>query len=284
MLDMVLGADPKMVVVSNNELSIGAFSRVTSLTQKALRVYERDNLLTPARVDLHNGYRWYSTEQIHQARLIGLLRGLDMSLDEIRRLLALDSGVASMLLAAWWFRRDHEHRSRRVLLGHIQSIIKNEESSMYEVHVRHIPAHRVMSVQRRVRQPDLEQFILDTWAKFEKHLDGQEPTGEYTVLYHGRVEADLDGPVEAIMGCPESTQASDAIGIRTEPAHDVAYTRLTKSQFMFPEILGAYDAVASSPEVQERGSTELTCREIYLGGWAELADDDPAGDIAFPLA
>jgi hypothetical protein len=149
-----------------------------------------------------------------------------------------------MQLAAWWFRRDLEHRSQRALLGHIQSIIKNEESSMYEVHVRHIPAHRVMSVQRRVLQPELE----------------------------------------AIMGCPESTQASDTIGIRIEPAHDVAYTRLTKAQFMFPEILGAYDAVASSPEVQERGSSALTCREIYLGGRAELADDDPAGDIAFPLA
>jgi DNA-binding transcriptional MerR regulator len=281
---MVPGAGSKMVVVSNNELSIGAFARLTNLTQKALRVYERDDLLTPARVDSHNGYRWYSIEQVNQARLIGLLRGLDMSLDDIRRLLALDRGVASMQLGAWWVRCDHEHSSRRALLRHIQSIIKNEESSMYEVHVRHIPARRVMSVQRRVLQPDLEQFILDTWAKFEKHLDGEQQTGEYTVLYHGRVEADLDGPVEAIMGCPESTQPTDTIGIRTEPAHDVAYTRLSKAQFMFPEILGAYDAVASSPEVQERGSSELTCREIYLGGWEELADDDPAGDIAFPLA
>lgn len=280
---MVPGADPKMVDVSNEELSIGAFSRLTNLTQKALRVYERDELLTPARVDSHNGYRWYSTGQVHQARLIGLLRGLDMPLDEIRRLLSLDGGVASMQLGAWWVHRDREHRSRRALLGHIQTIIKNEESSMYDIHVRHIPAHRVMSVQRRVLQPDLEQFILDTWAQFEAYLDGKEPTGEYSVIYHGRVEADLDGPVEAIMGCPESTQASDLIGIRAEPAHDVAYTRLTKAQFSFPEILGAYDAVAMSPEVKVRGNSAMDPREIYLGNWAALADDDPAGDIAFPL-
>ena len=64
----------------------------------------------------------------------------------------------------------------------------------------------------------------------------------------------------------------------------MAYTRLTKGQFEFPEILGAYDAVACSPEVQERGSSSLSCREIYLGAWDELSDDDPAGDIAFPLA
>jgi hypothetical protein len=212
-----------------------------------------------------------------------LLRGLEMPLDDIRRLLSLDSGVANMQLGAWWVTRDREHQSRRALLGHIQSIIKNEESSMYDVHVRHIPATRVLSVQRRVLQPDLQQFILDTWAQFETYLDGKQPTGEYTVIYHGRVEADLDGPVEAIMGCPESTQASDTIGIRTEPAHDVAYTRLTKAQFSFPEILGAYDAVATSAEVKERGNSSMDPREIYLGSWAELDDDDPAGDVAFPL-
>ena len=79
---MVPGADPKMNLVSNEELSIGAFSRLTNLTQKALRVYERDELLIPARVDSHNGYRWYSTDQVHQGRLIGLLRGLEMPLTE----------------------------------------------------------------------------------------------------------------------------------------------------------------------------------------------------------
>ena len=141
-----------------------------------------------------------------------------------------------------------------------------------------------MSLQRRVFQPDLEKFILDTWDQFKEHLGGEQPTGEFTVIYHGRVEQDLDGPVEAIMGCPESVQPSDAIGIRTEPAHDVAYTRLTKGQFEFPEILGAYDAVACSPQVQERGMSPLGCREIYVGEWDELGDDDPAGDIAFPLS
>jgi DNA-binding transcriptional MerR regulator len=280
---MVPGACPKMVVVSNTELSIGAFARLTNLTPKALRVYERDDVLTPARVDCHNGYRWYSTEQVTQARLIGLLRGLDMSLEDIRRLLTVDSGVASMQLSAWWVQREREHQSQRSLVGHIQSIMREEEPSMYEVQVRHIPAHRVMSVQRRVFQPDLERFLVDARADFEKHLAGMPPTGEFTVIFHGRVDAELDGPVEVIMGCPDSTQPTDTIGIRTEPAHDIAYTRLTKGQFAFPELLGAYDAVACSPQAQERGLSPLGCREIY-SGWEELGDDDYAGDVAFPLA
>ncbi len=273
-----------MVDVSHQELTIGGFGRLAGLTPKALRVYEREGLLSPIRVDANNGYRWYSTAQVEDARLIGLLRGLQMPLDDIRDLLLLDRAVGSMKLAVWWAQRERHHSGRRALMAHIQSIIKGEESSMYDVHVRHIPAQRVMTRQRRVRQPDLQNFILDTWADFNKHLDGEQPTGQFTMIYHGRVEEDLDGPVEAIMGCPESIQPSDTIGIRTEPAHDVAYTRLTKSQFVFPEILGAYDAVACSTHVQQRGSSQLTCREIYLGGWDELSDDDPAGDVAFPLA
>jgi len=273
-----------MDAVPHQELTISTFGRLTGLTPKALRIYEREGVLSPTRVDERNGYRWYSTEQVDDARLIGLLRGLEMPLDEIRRLLALDRSVGAMKLSAWWTQRERQHSGRRALLAHIQSIIKGEESSMYDVQVRHIPAHRVMSLQRRVFQPDLEQFILDTWKLFNEHLGDEEATGEFTVIYHGRVEADLDGPVEAIMGCPESVQPTETIGIRTEPAHDVAYTRLMKSQFQFPEILGAYDAVACSPQVQERGSSELSCREIYLGDWEELSNDDPAGDIAFPLA
>jgi DNA-binding transcriptional MerR regulator len=273
-----------MVVVSHEEMSIGRFARLSNLTSKALRIYERDGLLKPTRVDARNGYRWYSTEQLDDARLIGLLRGLEMSLDDIRGLLALDRSVAGMQLAAWWIRREREHHGRRSLVGHIQSIITGEESAMYDVHVRHIPAQRVMSVQRRVLQPDLEAFILDTWVAFNRHLGDHPPAGQFTVIYHGRVEHDLDGPVEAILGCPTSTLPTDTIGIRTEPAHDVAYTRLTKGQFEFPEILGAYDAVACSSHVQARGISPLGCREIYLGGWDDLHDDDPAGDIAFPLA
>jgi hypothetical protein len=59
-LDSVPGADPKMDVVSDEEMSISAFSRLTNLTPKALRVYERDELLVPARVDSQNGHPSHS--------------------------------------------------------------------------------------------------------------------------------------------------------------------------------------------------------------------------------
>jgi DNA-binding transcriptional MerR regulator len=71
-------------------LSIGRFSQLTGLTSKALRLYDRLNLLKPLVVDFASGYRYYSPEQIPLARDIQLLRSLHMPLDEIATLLRAD--------------------------------------------------------------------------------------------------------------------------------------------------------------------------------------------------
>ena len=67
--------------------SIGEFSRITSLTVKALRFYHEKGILVPARVDEDSGYRYYSTDNAARARLIVRLRDLEFSLEEIREIL-----------------------------------------------------------------------------------------------------------------------------------------------------------------------------------------------------
>ena len=69
-------------------LTIGEFARLTRLTTKALRIYDESGLLRPKQVDRANGYRRYSIEQSHTARLIGLLRATNLGLPEIGLLLA----------------------------------------------------------------------------------------------------------------------------------------------------------------------------------------------------
>ena len=55
---------------------IGEFSKITSLTIKALRYYEEQEILCPSERD-KNGYRLYNDQDYERARLIALLRGLD---------------------------------------------------------------------------------------------------------------------------------------------------------------------------------------------------------------
>jgi DNA-binding transcriptional MerR regulator len=81
-------------------ISIGRFAALTGLTVKALRLYEARDLLRPALVDFHSGYRYYTRDQVATARRIRLLRSLEMPLDEIRATLhAPDAATARLHLA-----------------------------------------------------------------------------------------------------------------------------------------------------------------------------------------
>lgn len=65
---------------------IGAFSKITSLTVKALRYYDEQGLLRPSARD-ESGYRLYSEEDYQTARRIALLRRFGFSIAELRDVL-----------------------------------------------------------------------------------------------------------------------------------------------------------------------------------------------------
>jgi DNA-binding transcriptional MerR regulator len=68
-------------------LPVGRFAKLSGLTPKMLRHYDRLGLLRPAVHDPDTGYRHYDPLQVREAELIRLLRDLDVSLDGIRALL-----------------------------------------------------------------------------------------------------------------------------------------------------------------------------------------------------
>ncbi|MCU1368465.1 MAG: putative MerR family transcriptional regulator, partial [Ilumatobacteraceae bacterium] len=131
---------------------------------------------------------------------------------------------------------------------------------------------------------ETDRFVAAARAAFAEHLGEVESIGPFTLIFHGIVDDESDGPIEAVLGCPESMQPSARVGIRTEPAHDEAYTTITKAEWAYPAILAAYDAVACSPEAQARPGSALSCREVYLVDPDTIGDDDLVCDIAFPLA
>ncbi|MGI9604118.1 MAG: MerR family transcriptional regulator [Acidimicrobiales bacterium] len=267
-------------------LTIGAFAHRTGLTAKALRIYDDIGLLPPAAVDPSSGYRFYGTDQVRAARLIGMLRGLDLGLDEIALVVADhddDRDRAVARLGQHLDALEADHSSRRVLVRHIESFLREDHQLMFTISTRHVPAQRVMSIQRRLRAPQTDAFVAEAKAAFAEHLGVREPTGPFTVVFHGIVDHESDGPIEAILGCPDDVMPSEAIGVRTEPAHDEAFTTITKAQWDFPAILAAYDAVACSPEAVARPDSGLSCREVYVAEPDDIGSDDFICDIAFPL-
>jgi DNA-binding transcriptional MerR regulator len=76
--------------VEDDLLSIGRFARLTGLSVGALRHYDELDVLRPADIDRFTGYRRYRRAQLETARTIARLRDLEVPLEEIRDVLAMD--------------------------------------------------------------------------------------------------------------------------------------------------------------------------------------------------
>jgi DNA-binding transcriptional MerR regulator len=81
------------------EISIGEFARRSRLSLKALRLYDERGVLVPARVDQASGYGYYDTAQLDKARLVVMLRQLQLPLAAVKELLACDPADAAARIA-----------------------------------------------------------------------------------------------------------------------------------------------------------------------------------------
>ncbi len=67
-----------------NLLKIGDVSKLCNISIKTLRYYEEMGIITPVKVDIYSGYRFYDEENIETIYKIQLLKELGFSLAEIR--------------------------------------------------------------------------------------------------------------------------------------------------------------------------------------------------------
>jgi DNA-binding transcriptional MerR regulator len=267
-------------------LGIGAFARRARLSPKALRLYDRQGLLPPDRVDPVTGYRFYRESRLAQARLIVRLRGLDMPLATVAEVLAVPGPEAAALVAAYWEAVERRIAGQRELALHLRIRLSGDEGrpDMYEIEEREVPEQLVLTEQRHARPEDLPTWIpqaCDRLAAAAQGLGGV--VGAPFVIYHGEVNEDSDGPVEVCVPIRRSAGAGTAHPHRVEPAHREAFTRITRAQVAYPQILSAYDAVFEWAKREDRTAGGAP-REVYFADWAAAGEADPVCDIAVPLA
>lgn len=270
-------------LVSDQLLTIGTFARRSRLSMKALRLYERLGLLSPAEVDPENGYRRYRERQLFTARLIVGLRSLDMPLSDVARVISASGEVGAGVLTSYWDAMEQRVAAQRVLAEQLrQSLIFGEARfGTFEIHLRDVPEQIVLSEKREVDMFELPATILAATERLTERATAHGGiAGEQFVVYHGEVNEDSGGPVEVCL--PVATESA---ATRREPAHRQAYVIVTKAQFGWPQILSAYDAIEQWIDWHNR-----TCvgspREIYRAGVdpASAIPTDVVCDVAFPIA
>jgi DNA-binding transcriptional MerR regulator len=100
-------------------LSIGRFARLAGLSVGALRHYDELDLLRPADIDRFTGYRRYRRSQLEAARTIARLRDLELPLDDIREVLAMDDPAAQRRVIASHRARIEARSNRLTRLLHV---------------------------------------------------------------------------------------------------------------------------------------------------------------------
>jgi DNA-binding transcriptional MerR regulator len=266
-------------------LGIGAFARRARLSPKALRLYDRQGLLPPDRVDPVTGYRYYRESRLAAARLIVRLRGLDMPLATVAEVLAAPGPQAAELVAGYWESVERRVAGQRELAAHLRIRLSGGEGSsdMYGIEQREVPEQLVLTEQRHAGPEDLPVWIpaaCDRLAEAAKAYGGVAAAP--FVVYHGEVNEDSDGPVEVCVPIDAAHTGGVAHAHRVEPAHREAYTTITKAQVAYPQILSAYDAVFEWAKREGR-SVVSAPREVYFADWAAVGEADPVCDIAVPV-
>ena len=176
---------------------IGEFSKLSMLTVKALRFYEKAGLLIPAKVDEFTGYRFYEACQLETAAVIKALRQLDFSVSEIKAY--LDGVPLKEALAA----KEAELIQKQTDISVQLSIIKylSEDKEMkYQAVIKEISQTVVYSEERMLKSySDVSALILDSAEEcrrlnpdiecskpdycFCEYLDGEHKETDIMVRY-----------------------------------------------------------------------------------------------------
>jgi len=126
-------------------LSIGEFSAATQLSPKALRLYDEQRILQPARIHSSSGYRYYGTDQVALGRLIRTLRDMDLPLADVARIVQGDRQGAEYVLTQFAGELDRRYaRDKRTLQAALLLLRASEPSDSIAIEERTRPAMTVV--------------------------------------------------------------------------------------------------------------------------------------------
>ena len=248
-------------------LSIGEFSRVTWLSPKALRLYERRGLLLPDVVDEYTGYRYYRPSQSERARTIALLRRVGMPLDRIGMILDAPVDERRTLIDAYRTDAARAHVRAVALLDSLADGLQTSPAAVADdepgVLSRDMPAQAFVASRIRTTAADLPSHIERSAAALSQRagsaIDRSRPL---VVVYHGEVSWESDGPIEVRVPVnPDALDVADGV----EPAGSELYIDVPYGEVQFPTILRSFDAVRGAATRHGRRPSGAP-REIYLDG------------------
>ncbi len=252
-------------------------SRASGLSPKALRLYDANGLLVPARVDARTGYRAYAPEQVARGRTIALLRRLDMPLATIADVLDAAPDRARDVLLAWWSgrqatlvaQRDALHAAALQLGAGPEPTPAHRPPAVAE---RRSPPRRLATAAATVDQEDLVARFTADLLGVRAHLDAHGATwgAEYWVVYHEPPGPGVAGRIETCVPYAGTADPSERVTLRVEPGRTELVVPVPPRDCRYPQILAYTGTVAAA--ARARGGATGPPREVYPVPWSADAD------------
>ncbi|MBP2132504.1 effector-binding domain-containing protein [Methanomicrobium sp. W14] len=276
-----------------SKITIGSFSHLTYLSQKALRLYDKKGILVPGFKDMFTGYRYYTTEQIEEALKIKVLAGLGFSLSEISVIMsAIENGDEKYVSALISKRRiatmaeiDRLEKIK-ILLTEKKGFTELFRMNVSEPVVKEVPALRVLSARRTGTYEEVCSDIADSLMEIvsspENQKNAVKVTGPCISLCYDEEYRETDADIE--MAVPVSGQVisdNPSFSVRTLPSCKVISV-IYKGPYEhegFSVAFGNVFRYASENGLETTGPD----RQIYLNNPDENDPKDYLTEIQIPL-
>jgi len=260
--------------------------RASGLSIKALRLYDANGLLVPARVDPDTGYRVYAAEQVERGRALALLRRIDVPLARVPEVLDADPGDVRDVLLGWWDERQRTLADQRATAGELARRLASTGAASCghdagpaagsglarggpEVRRREVPACTVATIMSHPTQTDLvPTFTADLFA-IRAHLAaaGAEAGDAHWVIYHEPIGREVPGRVETCVPYRGLLAPAGPVALREDPARAEVFVEVPSRDCRYPRIVGYHDALPADA---------AETREVYPVPWS----DDPDAVVA----
>jgi DNA-binding transcriptional MerR regulator len=253
-------------------LMVGDFARLAGLTPKALRHYDRIGLLRPLGVDATTGYSLYHRIQLPAARLIGVLRRLDLPLGEVRALLAIASDEAAFRTAL------KQHRARlEAQLVRAQRIL-HDMDHLTEGGPMAIDEHIAGEVEGKLKKRLAADLFNRVWTYLERIDRSADDDAAMIHAAHASclLWLDVGTPVNAVRGEWQCARVYATVG-RPEPAlyHAERALELCRQQGIGDfDLAFAYEGMARASAVAGDADEAQRWKELATTAAADVADDD----------
>ncbi|MEJ9176833.1 MerR family transcriptional regulator [Bacillus cereus] len=223
---------------------IGDFSKLSSISIRMLRHYDKVELLQPVKVDEQSGYRFYSADQLKKVNQIQTLKAMGFNIATIKEIIECDNIDT---IKEKFFNRSAQvkedmnnlQKQFRLLEGSMKMMREDVVEMNYHVSIKEIPERTVASVRKIIPsyncKGDLWSILMQEIQIGNISID--HPSYSIAVFHDSEYkENDVDIEIQlSILGKHENTK-------------DVAFKKIESTHVASITVNGSYEQMTAVNE------------------------------------